>query len=225
MIKVAAFLRFRVARLLSTVRHRRNAEMKTVRTAPAGVLRTQEKASPRSAWAYRAATQRNSYRKPHWGGRVAGVLAATFVLLIMTACGGGWDGITGQPPVITGQPVSQTVTVGQTATFNVTATGTGPLTYQWFDNGTAITGATSSSYTTPAATSTDSGSVFTVTVTNASGTVTSTPATLTVSAGSTTVNPNAHLIITQRANQTVAQGQTAIISVTATGRATLTYQR
>src|SRR6202789_1208889 len=224
MIKVAAFLRFRVARLLSTVRHRRNAEMKTVKTAPDGVLPTPEKASPCSAWAYRAATQRNGYMKPHWGGRAAGALAATFALLIMTACGGGWGGLTGQPPVITSQPVSQTVTVGQTATFNVTATGTGQLTYQWFDNGTAITGATSSSYTTPAATSTDSGSVFTVTVTNASGTVTSSPATLTVSAGSTTVNPNAPLIITQPVNQTVAVGQTATFSVTATGSATLTYQ-
>jgi hypothetical protein len=224
MIRVAAFLRFRVARLLSTVRHPLNAEMKTVKTAPDGVLPTPAKASPCSAWAYRAATQRNGYMKPHWGGRAAGTLAATFALLIMTACGGGWGGLTGQPPVITSQPVSQTVTVGQTATFNVTATGTGPLTYQWFDNGTAITGATSSSYTTPAATSTDSGSVFTVTVTNASGTVTSSPATLTVSAGSTTVNPNAPLIITQPANQTVAVGQTATFSVTATGSATLTYQ-
>src|ERR1700677_2612498 len=224
MIKVAAFLRFRVARLLSTVRHRRNAEMKTVKTAPDGVLPTPAKASPCSAWAYRAATQRNGYMKPHWGGRAAGALAATFALLIMTACGGGWGGLTGQPPVITSQPVSQTVTVGQTATFNVTATGTGPLTYQWFDNGTAISGATSSSYTTPAATSTASGSVFTVTVTNASGTVTSNPATLTVSAGSTTVNPNAPLIITQPANQTVAVGQTATFSVTASGSATLTYQ-
>jgi hypothetical protein len=232
MMKVAASLRFRVGRLLSTVRHWRNAEMKTVETAPDGVLATPAKAfdvvagssSPRSARAYRTALQRNRYRKLHWGGRAAGVLAATFVLLIMTACGGGWDGITGQPPVITSQPVSQTVTVGQPATFNVTATGTGPLTYQWFDNGTAITGATSSSYTTPAAASTANGSVFTVTVSNASGTVTSNPATLTVSAGSTTVNPNAPLIITQPANQTVAVGQTATFSVTATGSATLTYQ-
>jgi PKD repeat protein len=34
-------------------------------------------------------------------------------------------------PVITMQPVSQTVSVGQTATFTVSATGDAPLTYQW----------------------------------------------------------------------------------------------
>ncbi|MBB5344092.1 immunoglobulin domain-containing protein [Tunturibacter empetritectus] len=152
------------------------------------------------------------------------LLTATLALLVMTACGGGWNGYSGQPPTITKQPVSVTVNVGQTATFSVTATGTGPLTYQWFDNGTAISGATSSSYTTPAAASTDSGSVFTVTVTNAAGSVTSTPATLTVAVGSTTVPPNAPLVISQPANQTVQVGQTATFSVTASGTAPLTYQ-
>src|SRR5467141_3824466 len=34
-------------------------------------------------------------------------------------------------PSITAQPVSQTVTSGQTASFSVTATGTAPLAYQW----------------------------------------------------------------------------------------------
>ncbi len=55
-------------------------------------------------------------------------------------------------PSITTQPASQTVTAGQTATFSVTATGTAPLSYQWQKNGAAISGATSSSYTTPAET-------------------------------------------------------------------------
>ncbi|NYF51548.1 beta strand repeat-containing protein [Tunturiibacter gelidoferens] len=152
------------------------------------------------------------------------LLTATLVLIVMTACGGGWNGYSGQPPTITKQPVNQTTNVGQTATFSVTATGTGTLTYQWFDNGTAIAGATSSTYTTPATASTDSGSVFTVTVTNAGGTVTSMPATLTVAASSTTVPPNAPLVISQPANQTVQVGQTATFSVTATGTAPLTYQ-
>jgi hypothetical protein len=34
-------------------------------------------------------------------------------------------------PAITTQPANQAVTVGQTATFSVTATGTAPLSYQW----------------------------------------------------------------------------------------------
>ncbi|HEY0551679.1 MAG TPA: immunoglobulin domain-containing protein, partial [Verrucomicrobiae bacterium] len=42
------------------------------------------------------------------------------------------------PPSITGQPASQTVDAGNTATFAVTATGQPPLTYQWMSNHIAI---------------------------------------------------------------------------------------
>ena len=52
-------------------------------------------------------------------------------------------------PSISQQPSNQTVTVGQTATFSVTATGTAPLSYQWQKGTTQIAGATSASYTTP----------------------------------------------------------------------------
>jgi hypothetical protein len=83
-------------------------------------------------------------------------------------------------PTITTQPTSQTVTAGQTATFTVAATGTAPLSYQWRKNGSAISGATSSSYTTPATTSSDNGAQFTVAVSNSAGNVTSNAATLTV---------------------------------------------
>ena len=74
-------------------------------------------------------------------------------------------------PSITTQPASQTVTAGQTATFSVTATGTAPLSYQWSKNGAAISGATSSSYTTPATTTADNGAQFTVVVSNSVGNV------------------------------------------------------
>src|SRR5579859_372184 len=84
-------------------------------------------------------------------------------------------------PSVTTQPVNQSVTAGQAATFSVTASGTAPLSYQWKKNGTAISGATSSSYSTPATSATDSGSHFTVTVSNSAGTATSNAATLTVS--------------------------------------------
>jgi hypothetical protein len=53
-------------------------------------------------------------------------------------------------PSIAAQPASQTVTEGQTASFSVAATGTAPLSYQWGRNGTVISGATASSYTTQA---------------------------------------------------------------------------
>ncbi len=119
-------------------------------------------------------------------------------------------------PSITTQPASQTVSAGQTATFSVTATGTATLTYQWKKNGTAIGGATSASYTTPATAAADNGALFTVTVTNNTGNVTSNAATLTVNLPPT--------ITAQPVNKTVTVGQTAAFSVTATGTGTLTYQ-
>jgi YVTN family beta-propeller protein len=58
------------------------------------------------------------------------------------------------PPTIVTQPSSQTIAYGQSATLSVTATGTPPLSYQWYqgqsgDTSAPIAGATSSSYTTP----------------------------------------------------------------------------
>src|SRR6202030_1514897 len=122
-------------------------------------------------------------------------------------------------PSITTQPASQTVTAGQTATFSVAATGTAPLNYQWKKNSGLISGANSSSYTTPVTMSSDSGAQFTVVVSNAAGSATSSAAMLTVSAAS--VAPS---ITTQPASQTVTAGQTATFSVAATGTAPLTYQ-
>ena len=59
------------------------------------------------------------------------------------------------PPAITTQPRSQTIVSGQTVTLFVAATGTPPLTYQWYRGisgnlSNPISGATESSYTTPA---------------------------------------------------------------------------
>ena len=122
-------------------------------------------------------------------------------------------------PSIATQPASQSVTVGQTASFSVVATGTGPLTYQWKKNNVAISGATFSSYTTPATATSDSGALFTVSVSNTAGSATSTAATLTVNAGA--VAPS---ITTQPASETVTAGQAASFSVSATGTAPLSYQ-
>jgi O-glycosyl hydrolase len=87
-------------------------------------------------------------------------------------------------PTVTAQPTNQTVSVGQTATFAVLASGTAPLSYQWQKNGANISGATSSSYTTPATASTDNSSTFRVVVSNSAGSVTSNTVTLTVNGGS-----------------------------------------
>src|SRR5207302_1558993 len=106
-------------------------------------------------------------------------------------------------PSITTQPANQTVTVGQTATFAVVATGTAPLSYQWQKSGTAISGATSASYTTPATTSADNGATFVVVVSNSAGSVTSTAATLTVNAaGGGTMPQFGHVFIAIGENTT-----------------------
>src|SRR6185437_13067599 len=68
----------------------------------------------------------------------------------------------GAPPAFSSQPQSQTVAEGGTATFSVLATGSGLLSYQWQKNGVSIAGATSITYTTPAAIVADSGETFSV---------------------------------------------------------------
>lgn len=91
---------------------------------------------------------------------------------------------TGAAPVITTQPTSQTVTTGGGVVFNVAANNS-PTTYQWYNNGSAIAGATGSSYTISNVASTDAGN-YSVVVGNASGSVTSSTVSLTVLADTVT---------------------------------------
>ncbi len=116
-------------------------------------------------------------------------ITAILVAFTFVGCSGysGSGTVNGGGPIapyINTQPASQTVTAGQTATFSVVAAGTPPLMYQWQKNGTDITGATSSSCTTPVTTTADNGELFRVLVSNAAGNVTSSAATLTVNASS-----------------------------------------
>lgn len=68
------------------------------------------------------------------------------------------------------QPQNQTVTAGQSATFSVTPNGTGPFLYFWYCTcGGGVLG-TSSSYTTPALTTANSGDCYYCLVTNCSST-------------------------------------------------------
>lgn len=85
-------------------------------------------------------------------------------------------------PTITTQPQDTTVSVGSSATLSVIASGTEPLTYQWYagtsgDTGNPINGATTSSYTTPPLAATIS---FWVRVSGPGGHVDSATATVTV---------------------------------------------
>ena len=76
---------------------------------------------------------------------------------------------------------SLAATVGQAATFIVSAIGTAPLVYQWRTNGLNIVQATNIAYNIPSATTNANNLAFSVVVSNILGSVTSAPpATLTV---------------------------------------------
>ena len=124
-------------------------------------------------------------------------------------------------PAITTQPVSQTIDYGQSATLSVTAAGTAPFTYQWYSQigGTTsrIPGANSSSYTTPSLTTTTNYSVI---VFNrvAGAEAMSGPATITV------IPYSPPAIATEPVSQAIVNGQTATLTVAATGTPPLAYQ-
>ncbi len=82
-------------------------------------------------------------------------------------------------PGITIPPTNQTVSVGGSAFFGVSATGTAPLAYQWTFNGTNMAGATNSRLVLTNVQLPDSGS-YIVQITNGVGSTSSAPAILTV---------------------------------------------
>lgn len=90
-------------------------------------------------------------------------------------------------PVIAQQPANLTSSVGGSATFSVTATGAGPLTYQWQFNGADIAGATANSLVISNLDANDAGN-YRVVVSNSTADVTSATAALTVIASGTIAN-------------------------------------
>jgi hypothetical protein len=181
-----------------------------------------------------------SYQWQKNGANIAGAMAASYTtpsttladngakfdVVIANSAGSVTSGqatLTVNPasmaPTITMQPVNQIVTTGQTAMFSVTAIGASSLSYQWRKNLTAISGANTPSYTTPATTVADNGAKFDVIASNSLGSATSNQATLTVNSA-----PVAPTITTQPTAQTVTAGQTATFTVVASGTAPLTYQ-
>ncbi len=132
---------------------------------------------------------------------------------LLTACGGGGGGSSDSTaviamPAISTAPAAASVTTGQTASFTVVATGPGTLSYQWQRNGTDITGATSATYTTAATVAGDTGSSYTVKVSNAGGTVTSAAAALTVAAAAQSLDSQAAATdLATQANTAIAAAQ------------------
>ncbi len=125
------------------------------------------------------------------------------------------------PPKITLQPSATNLCAGGTATFQVAATGTGTLTYQWQKNqanlsdGGHYSGTATTTLTVSSVDANDAANYRCV-VTDANGSTASSEAALALKTATT---------ITQHpANASVVVGGTTNFTVVATGDGTLTYQ-
>ncbi len=92
----------------------------------------------------------------------------------------GSVGIPASPPIITTQPMNTAANAGTFANFGVTASGTLPLSYQWWKNGATITNATNAVLNLTNLTNRASSGLISVTITNAAGATTSSNALLRV---------------------------------------------
>ncbi len=121
------------------------------------------------------------------------------------------------PPAILTHPASQSAPLGANVTFNCVATGTSPLSYQWFREGVSLPGATGASLTLTNFQASQIGS-YTVAVSNPLGTVASSSAALNIGAR---IPPS---VTTQPISQLVTAGTDVMITVTADGSQPLNYQ-
>jgi hypothetical protein len=119
------------------------------------------------------------------------------------------------PPVINDPPQPQTVPPGSAAVFLVGATGSAPLSFQWYFNATNPVGANQYALTITNVQSANVGE-YSVVVTNPVGAVTSAPAALVLA-----VPPTVTL---QPVGQNVPAGANLSFSVAATGPGQLLYQ-
>jgi hypothetical protein len=128
-----------------------------------------------------------------------------------------------ETPAITVHPQPREASLGGIASFSITASGAGPLTYQWkrdgqnLDNGNGIAGANTASLTIDPVAASHAG-LYACTVSNACGPVTSNSALLTIT------QCQAPAITTQPVSRGVILGQSVSFSVAAEGEAPLTYQ-
>ena len=115
--------------------------------------------------------------------------------------------------VINTQPVGATVNTNISNSMNVGVTGSGLITYQWYDASGPLTVYVSSIYT-----SNIPGSFYVIATSTLNGTSTS------VTSNTVTVTHNAVAITSQPTSGMFGTGGSVLISVTATGSGTLTYQ-
>lgn len=148
--------------------------------------------------------------------------------VVLAACGSGGGGSPSSgagvgsgplaAPLFVAQPLSQSVSDGQSASFSAVAVGNPAVSYQWQRGGVAIAGATSATYTLPAVRLSDNGATFSVTVSNSVGSVQSASAALAV----TPVGPSIANDVPQTVS--VVAGQAATFTVVASGSAPLAFQ-
>ena len=123
-------------------------------------------------------------------------------------------------PSITQHPQSVEVQAGNAVHFQVTATGTPPLRYQWQRNQQDIPGATAATFTLTNPQPSDSGAIR-VLVSNDAGSTTSNVATLSVTEAPVVID--APTIVQQPVSQTVNIGDSVRFQVVATGES-IQYQ-
>ena len=119
------------------------------------------------------------------------------------------------PPAITQQPQAQSVAVGGGASFNVSAIGTSPLSYQWYFGGAALAGRTNSALNFANVGFTNAGG-YDVVVTNLYGSMTSSVATLSAGYPPT--------LATEPTNQTALFGSNVTLNVAMAGAGPFAYQ-
>ena len=119
------------------------------------------------------------------------------------------------PPVFLTQPAGQTVLVGATFALSASLRGSQTMSYQWFNNGTAVAGATGTSLSIAAAALTNAGS-YTLVASNLAGVCTSSVAVVSV------MSPP--IILTQPASSAVIQGRPLSLAVSLAGTTPMSLQ-
>ncbi|MFO1476783.1 MAG: Ig-like domain-containing protein [Verrucomicrobiota bacterium] len=141
--------------------------------------------------------------------------AGTYSVVVSGACAS----VTNAATLTVNQSVAATPLAGQTncpgttAVFSTVASGTGPLTYQWFKNSTLISGQSGPVLTLPNVSATNAGT-YSVIVSGACGSVTNSAALVV----------NVPVTLTALAGQTNCPGTTALFVTSASGTGPITYQ-
>jgi formylglycine-generating enzyme required for sulfatase activity len=151
---------------------------------PRGAATGTERVARGGAWLYYAdycPSSRRRYFTPDYAANVIGLRLVRSVVPVLTATAGTGNVTvsTSDPVQITSQPADLTVVETASAVFTVTATGTGPLSYQWRRDGVALPGQSGPALTL-APVRLEDAARYSVAVTNLTGTLLSREALLVV---------------------------------------------